>query len=79
MEAEWRENLATKEITEEMLWGLFVEDLRVLRNEIYAKRGRVFKDKKLQEYFAAQAWYQPNPEFQRRYADRNGIEKFGDY
>jgi hypothetical protein len=46
-----------------MVDGLFVEDLRVLRNEIYAKHGRVFKDPNLQKYFAAQAWYQPNPEF----------------
>ncbi len=46
-----------------MVEGLFLEDLRVLRNEIYAKRGRVFKDPNLQKYFAAQSWYQPNPDF----------------
>ena len=63
MEAEWRELLATKELSEEMLWGLFVEDLRVLRNEIYARHGRVFKDKELQKYFDAQSWYRPNPDF----------------
>jgi hypothetical protein len=62
-EAKLREKIATEPITQSMVEGLFVEDLRVLRNEIYAKRGRVFKDKKLQEYFAAQAWYQPNPDF----------------
>lgn len=63
MEAEWREFLTTKEIKEEMLYGLFVEDLRVLRNEIYARHGRIFKDAELQKYFAAQSWYKPNPEF----------------
>ena len=63
MEAEWREILTTTEIKEEMLYGLFVEDLRVLRNEIYARHGRIFKDLELQKYFAAQAWYKPNPEF----------------
>ena len=63
MEAEWREFLTTQAITEEMLYGLFVEDLRVLRNEIYARHGRIFKDKELQKYFEAQSWYQPNPEF----------------
>lgn len=62
-EARLREKITTEPITPTMVEGLFVEDLRVLRNEIYAKRGRVFKDKKLQEYFAAQAWYQPNPDF----------------
>ena len=63
MEAEWREFLTTQEITEEMLFGLFVEDLRVLRNEIYARHGRIFKDKELQKYFEAQSWYKPNPDF----------------
>jgi hypothetical protein len=46
-----------------MVDGLFVEDLRVLRNEIYAKRGRVFKDPTLQKYFEAQSWYKPKPDF----------------
>lgn len=71
LEAEWREYLATKEITEEMLWGLFVEDLRVLRNEIYARQGRVFKDKELQKYFEAQSWYKPNPEFKDEMLSEN--------
>jgi len=58
-----RDKISTEPITKEMVDGLFVEDLRVLRNEIYARRGRVFKDAALQKYFAAQPWYQPNPEF----------------
>lgn len=62
-EAKLREKISTEEITGDMLSGLFIEDLRVLRNEIYAKHGRVFKDKELQKYFAAQSWYQPNPDF----------------
>lgn len=63
LEAGWREFMATEEITETMLEGLFVEDLRVLRNEIYARHGRIFKDKELQKYFVSQPWYQPNPDF----------------
>ncbi len=62
-EARLREKISTEPITSQMVNGLFVEDLRVLRNEIYAKHGRVFKDPDLQKYFAAQAWYQPNPDF----------------
>jgi YARHG domain len=31
-----------------------------MRNEIYAKRGRVFKDARLQKYFVAQPWYVAN-------------------
>jgi hypothetical protein len=63
LEAEWREFLATEEITEDMIQDLYIEDLRVLRNELYARKGRIFKDTELQKYFAAQPWYKPNPDF----------------
>lgn len=62
-EAALREKISNEPITEEMVSGLFVEDLRVLRNEIYARHGRVFKDASLQKYFEAQPWYHANPEF----------------
>lgn len=62
-EAKIREWLSTTLIGENTLGYLFAEDLRVLRNEIYARHGRVFKDKKLQQYFEAQSWYKANPEF----------------
>jgi hypothetical protein len=62
-EAKLREKISTELITQQTVDGLFVEDLRVLRNEIYAKHGRIFKDPNLQKYFATQAWYQPNPDF----------------
>ncbi len=62
-EAKQREKLSTELVTEETLGFLFAEDLRVLRNEIYARRGRVFKDANLQKYFESQAWYKPNSDF----------------
>ena len=58
-----REWIATNEIGDDFLGPLFAEDLRVLRNEIYARHGRLFKDAKLQKYFETQAWYKPNPDF----------------
>ncbi len=58
-----REKIVNEPITSDMVDGLFVEDLRVLRNEIYARHGRVFKDPNLQKYFEAQPWYHANPEF----------------
>ena len=63
IEKDMRQRLATEPIKPEMIEGLFIEDLRVLRNEIYARRGRVFKDPVLQEYFESQSWYKPDPEF----------------
>ena len=62
-EAAQREKLSTDPVTDEALGALFAEDLRLLRNEIYARHGRVFKDKSLQKYFDSQAWYKPNPDF----------------
>ena len=62
-EAKLREKLGTDLVTDETLGALFAEDLRVLRNEIYARHGRVFKDKQLQKYFETQAWYKPNVDF----------------
>jgi hypothetical protein len=62
-ESKLREWLATTEIDDNFLGPLFAEDLRVLRNEIYARHGRIFKDEKLQAYFNAQSWYTANPEF----------------
>ena len=52
-----------KVITEAMLRGLSLHELRLLRNEIYARHGRVFKTLWLQQYFGGQAWYDPNEEF----------------
>jgi hypothetical protein len=62
-EARIREKLSTDLMTDDALGDMFAEDLRVLRNEIYARHGRIFKDQALQKYFAAQAWYKPNPDF----------------
>jgi hypothetical protein len=58
-----REKVTTQVLTQEIFDGLFTEDLRVLRNEIYARHGRVFKDAELQKTFAAMNWYKPNPEY----------------
>ncbi len=58
-----REKITDEPLTEEMLVGLFTEELRVLRNEIYARHGRIFGDKELQKTFEAMDWYKPNPDF----------------
>ncbi len=35
------------------------EKLRLARNEIYARNGRMFNDQELQDYFSAKSWYLP--------------------
>lgn len=46
-----------KLISPAMLRGLSLHELRLLRNEIYARHGRVFKTLWLQQYFGSQMWY----------------------
>lgn len=55
-----REEIAKEPKTAEDFSGLFTEDLRLLRNEIYARHGRVFKTKILNDYFSEQTWYRPD-------------------
>jgi hypothetical protein len=54
-------SIATRPITRALLQGLFVEDVRKMRDEIYARHGKVFKDPWLQKYFASFDWYKANP------------------
>ena len=37
--------------------------LRLLRNAVYARHGRVFQAKDLQDFFSQEAWYQPDPAY----------------
>jgi hypothetical protein len=60
-----RESLSTAPVTNALLEGMFLEDARKLRNEIYARHGKVFRDRWLQGYFKSFDWYKPNP----RYSD----------
>lgn len=43
--------------TTEELSGLSAWDLKVARNEIYARHGRKFNDAELQSYFDSKSWY----------------------
>ena len=63
VEKRLREELSTKQISRRMLEGLFIEDAQKLRNEIYARHGKVFKDRWLQKYFASFDWYKANPRY----------------
>lgn len=62
-ERELHDALSAKTIDPSMLEGLFTEDLKRLRNEVYARHGRMFKDKDLNGYFTSFAWYKPDPAF----------------
>src|SRR5262245_55376995 len=57
------EYFENKTITEQMLHGLSLHELRLLRNEIYARHGRMFHAEWLQQYFFFQPWYTPDENF----------------
>ena len=60
-----------------------INDLRVLtadqlalaRNEIYARYGYIFKTQKYADYFSAQSWYKPNPNYTVDDSVLNSFEK----
>lgn len=57
------EDLSTKPITRTLLDGLFLEDASQMRQEIYARHGKVFKEPWLQKYFSSFAWYTADVNF----------------
>jgi hypothetical protein len=60
-ETRLKASLSTDAVSKAMLDGLYLEDARKLRDEIYAHHGKVFKDKWRNNYFRSFAWYKPNP------------------
>src|ERR1043165_3185969 len=57
------EYFENKTVTEQMLHGLSLHELRLLRNEIYARHGRMFHADWLQQYFSFQPWYAADENF----------------
>jgi len=54
---------SNKELRPNILDLLNKSQLRILRNEIFARKGRIFKSKDLQELFSKQPWYKPDSEY----------------
>ena len=46
-------------LTESDLEGLSADEMRLARNEIFARRGRKFKEKELSDYYSSKSWYNP--------------------
>ena len=57
------QELSSKEITSALLEGLFLEDAVQMRQEIYARHGKTFKEPWLQKYFSSFDWYTADPNF----------------
>ena len=48
-----------KEIKQSELQGKSLQELRIMRNEIFARHGYIFKSDDLTNYFSAKDWYTP--------------------
>ena len=57
------QELSSKPITRALLEGLFLEDASQMRQEIYARHGKMFKESWLQKYFSSFDWYKADPSF----------------
>jgi hypothetical protein len=55
-------HISERLLTEDDIKGFSKPELRILRNEIYARHGYIFKSKDLQDYFSAKDWYSPKYE-----------------
>ena len=56
---------------------LSLRDLRILRNTIYARHGRKFKSKVLQDHFAGMGWYKLDPNFSDRRLTKTDTRNIG--
>ncbi|PEC21973.1 TcaA 3rd/4th domain-containing protein [Bacillus cereus] len=52
-----------RKLTSSDLRYLSKEQLKIARNEIYARHGHIFQTKDMQAYFSKQSWYRENPYF----------------
>lgn len=52
-----------RKLTSADLTYLTKEQLKIARNEIYARHGHMFQTKDMQAYFSKQSWYRENPYF----------------
>ena len=52
------QNSSSRKLTKNDLKNLSKKQLRLARNEIYARHGRIFEDIELQNYFESQSWYE---------------------
>ena len=56
-------SLLDKQLTVDQLSDFSRRDLRLVRNLVYARRGRPFKSALLENYFGTLDWYKPDPNY----------------
>ncbi|KMT22249.1 YARHG domain-containing protein [Clostridium cylindrosporum] len=66
---------SSKYLTEGEFSGFDKDKLALIRNEIFARHGYVFKSEMYREYFASKTWYKENPNFAGDESGLNTYEK----
>jgi hypothetical protein len=56
---------------------LSLRDLRLLRNTIYARRGRTFKSVVIRDHFQGMDWYKPRTDYSDKLLSRNDVRNIG--
>ncbi|MDQ3020627.1 MAG: YARHG domain-containing protein [Bacteroidota bacterium] len=54
--------VSSRYLTDSDLKDLSTEELKILRNEIYARHGYIFKTADMKTYFSGKSWYHPQYE-----------------
>lgn len=67
-------NSDTDRLTDEMIANVSIIELRIARNEIYARHGLVFKSSDLINYFSTKSWYSPDSSYDG--TTLNEVEKY---
>jgi YARHG domain len=64
----------TERLTDEMIASISIIELRLARNEIYARHGLIFKSRDLNDYFSTKSWYSPDSSYDGN--TLNEVEKY---
>lgn len=59
IEGDYYHITSCRRLTEEDIKDKTKHELRIMRNEIYARHGYIFKDPILRDYFMQKSWYKP--------------------
>lgn len=68
---------STRYLSEEELSGWSLSDLAMMRNEIFAKHGRIFTSQSYRDYFSQKTWYTPT--YDPSYFDSNMSSFLNEY
>lgn len=66
----------TRYLTKSELYGYDKYTLSLIRNEIFARHGYIFKKDEYKNYFNSMPWYTPNASFSGSISELNSIEQY---